>query len=93
MVEKATPTPPSPNKSKRKHPLNFVQTKGLLAEALGISDDDSTLKTIEMMVEAAVSRGDNTRTLFNAVGELEISDEMWANFLYTFGWWDGRRHE
>lgn len=79
--------------SKKKHPLSFTQTKGLLAEALGIAKDDPNLKKIELMVEAALARGDNMRQLFSAVGELDITDEMWANFLYTYGWWDGRRHE
>ena len=46
---------------------------------------------IEKMVEHAIASGHNMRQLFEMVGELDISHELWANFLYTYGWWDGRR--
>jgi hypothetical protein len=72
-----------------KHPLNFVGKKGLLADALGISPGDPQLKQIERMVESATATNQNIRELFVAVGELDISDELWANFLYTFGYWQG----
>lgn len=72
-----------------KHPLKFVQERGLLAEALGIQDEAT--KTIEALVEHALAEGHSMRQLFEAVGDLDISDEAWANFLYTYGWWDGRR--
>lgn len=73
-----------------KHPLKFVSDKGLLAEALGIKHEHAL--QIEKMVEHAIASGHNMRQLFEMVGELDISHELWANFLYTYGWWDGRRH-
>jgi hypothetical protein len=72
-----------------KHPLKFVATKGLLADALGIDRNDPDLKRIERTVESAIAAKQNLRGLFEAVGELDISDELWANFLYTFGYWQG----
>lgn len=73
-----------------KHPLNWISDKGLLAEALGIDPAESD--RIETLVEHALANHHNMRQLFEAVGDLDISDELWANFLYTYGWWDGRRH-
>jgi len=72
-----------------KHRLRFVRTEGLLAEALGL--DMVKAREIEKIVEEHIAANKNMRDLFAAVGELEISDEMWANFLYTFGYWDGRK--
>lgn len=74
-----------------KHPLKFVRPNGLLAEALGIDRDDAFVQLIESRVDQAVREGWNMRQLFEFVGDLDISDELWANFLYTYGWWDGRR--
>jgi len=72
-----------------KHPLNFVQTKGLLADALGLTPEECA--PIEKLVEDFLANKKSRRELFEAVGELDISDELWANFLYTFGFWDGQR--
>lgn len=69
-----------------KHPLKFVQDHGMLAEGLGLSKEDCA--KIEALVEQSISQRKNMRELFEAVGDLDISDELWANFLYTFGWWD-----
>jgi hypothetical protein len=74
---------------KRKHSLKFVADKGLLADALGLPRDQCA--EIEKVVEQAISENRNARWLFETVGAMEITDEMWANFLYTYGWWDGRR--
>ena len=76
-----------------KHLLNFVAKKGLLADALGIDRDDPQSIEIEGIVEYAINNNRNTRQLFERIGELDISDELWANFLYTYGWWDGRRRQ
>jgi hypothetical protein len=73
-----------------KHPLKWKGDKGLLAEVLGIPDADA--RRIEALVEHAIKENHNMRQLFEAVGDLDISDELWANFLYTFGWWDAQRH-
>jgi hypothetical protein len=72
-----------------KHPLRFVRDRGVLAEALGV--DRVQARLIELEVEHALTEGHSMRQLFEAVGEMDISDELWANFLYTYGWWDGRR--
>jgi hypothetical protein len=74
-----------------KHPLAFVQEKGLLAEALGIAREDPAALEIERMVERGLTEKWNLRQLIQAVSELDISDELWANFLYTYGFWDGQR--
>lgn len=73
-----------------KHPLKWQASRGLLAEALAISLEDARM--IEAKVEAALAYHQSMKQLFEAVGELDISDELWANFLYTYGWWDGRRN-
>jgi len=73
-----------------KHPLKFVR-EGLLAEALGISLDE--MQQIERLVEHSIAENHSMRQLFEAVGDLDISDELWATFLYTYGWRDGRRSE
>lgn len=72
------------------HPLKWVADRGLLAEALGLSQTDA--KAIESIVEKALRERWNLRKLLETVGELDISDELWANFLYTYGWWDGKRN-
>lgn len=72
-----------------KHPLRFVQSHGKLVEALGLSESEITMVTD--LVNQAVDEDWNMKRLFGAVGELEISDEAWANFLYTYGWWDAER--
>jgi len=72
-----------------KHPLKFVQERGLLTDALGIPREEAG--RIEALVEHAIAEHHSMRQLFEAVGELDMSDELWANFLYTYGWWDGRR--
>lgn len=74
-----------------KHELAWKEKAGLLATALGIVRDDPQSAEIEALVEKALSNGWTMRQLFERVGELDISDELWANFLYTYGWWDGRR--
>ncbi|HLW51256.1 MAG TPA: hypothetical protein VKW06_00305 [Candidatus Angelobacter sp.] len=79
------PTTPA----RRKHPLAFVADQGLLAEALGLSRQDCI--PIEEIVEKCLNQNKSMRELFEMVSELEISDELWASFLYTYGWWDGRR--
>jgi len=43
------------------------------------------------MVERGLTEKWNLRQLIQAVSELDISDELWANFLYTYGFWDGQR--
>lgn len=80
-------------KPKRIHPLAFVTKKGLLTEALGISRDDPDSLAIEDTVERALNENWNMRNLFQTVGAMHITDEMWANFLYTYGFWDGQRRE
>jgi hypothetical protein len=75
----------------RKHPLRFVAEKGLLAEDLGLTQEEC--KPIERVVEIALEEKWNFRRLLTTVGDMEISDEVWANFLYTYGWWDGRRRD
>lgn len=74
---------------RRKHPLTFVSKNGLLAEALGLPWEEC--RQIEETVAKCVAEGKSLFELLKIVGELEITDELWANFLYTFGWWDGRR--
>jgi len=74
-----------------KHPLQWSKSEGILAVALGISDDPNCI-LIERTVQHALEQKWSMRELFHAVGEMDISDEMWANFLYTYGWWDGQRH-
>ena len=75
----------------RKHPLQFVADKGVLAQALGISPNDLVMKKIEATVDRAFAENWNLRQLLTGVGEMDITDEMWAVFLYTYGWFDGRR--
>ena len=72
-----------------KHPLKWQREKGLLAEALALDPEES--RRIEEKIEAAIAYKKSLRQIFEEVGEMDISDELWANFLYTFGWWDGRR--
>jgi hypothetical protein len=74
-----------------KHPLKFVRERGLLAEALGITRDDPMAALIEAIVQSHIASGKNMRQLFERVGQLDISEELWANFLYTYGYWDGQR--
>jgi hypothetical protein len=74
-----------------KHPLKWAKERGKLAEALGIPRSEA--RPIELMVEKALVSGWSMFQLFDAVGNLDISDELWANFLYTYGWWDGRRSQ
>jgi hypothetical protein len=74
-----------------KHPLKWTKERGKLAEALGIPRSEAS--PIELMVEQAMMRGWSMKQLFEAVGDLDISDELWANFLYTYGWWDGQRSQ
>jgi hypothetical protein len=74
---------------KHPHPLKFVKQEGMLAEALGLPLADT--EKVEKLVHDCIAKNNSMRELFEAVGALEISDELWANFLYTFGWWDGRR--
>jgi hypothetical protein len=73
-----------------KHPLKWQSGKGRLGEALGIPPADA--RQIEALVEHALKENHNLRQLIEAVGDLDISDELWANFLYTYGWWDGQRN-
>jgi hypothetical protein len=72
-----------------KHPLKFVTDHGKLADSLGIDREDPLALEIERIVEAHLAERKNLRQLLEAIGELDISDELWANFLYTFGWWQG----
>jgi hypothetical protein len=72
-----------------KHPLKFVQPKGKLADALGLTAGEC--RPIELIVERCIAENKNFQELLAIVGDLDISDELWANFLYTYGWWDGRR--
>jgi hypothetical protein len=74
-----------------KHTLKWVNERGKLADALGISHAEAEASGIELLVEKALARHWSMQELFEAVGDLDISDELWANFLYTYGWWDGRR--
>lgn len=71
-----------------KHPLKFVKTTGNLMDALGISEADAEL--IEAVVNKAADEKWNLIRLLQTVGEMDLSDEIWANFLYTYGYWDGR---
>jgi hypothetical protein len=70
-----------------KHPLKFVTDHGKLGEALGIDRADPMSLRIEKTVEDHLAQRKNLVQLLTAVGDLDISDELWANFLYTFGWW------
>ena len=74
-----------------KHPLKFIVSKGLLADAFAIDRSDPVVREVEAAVQQALREGWNMRRLFEFVGEMDLTDEMWANFLYTYGWWDGRR--
>ena len=69
-----------------KHPLKFVSDRGKLADALGLTFED---RTIELLVQNFAEQKKSLRQLLEAVSELDISDEQWANFLYTFGYWQG----
>ena len=62
----------------------------MLAEAMGITEQEG--RVIEEVVEQGIRERWNMIQLFTTVGEMDISDELWANFLYTYGWWDGRRN-
>lgn len=57
-------------------------------DALGISEADAEL--IEAVVNKAADEKWNLIRLLQTVGEMDLSDEIWANFLYTYGYWDGR---
>ena len=74
------------------HPLKWAQGSGLLAEALGLRRDDPILVEIEATVARALKEDWNMVRLFQYVGRMDISDELWANFLYTFGYWQGQRN-
>ncbi len=73
----------------KKHPLHWKQTSGKLAEALGLNAEEC--RKIELVVEQCMSEGKNLRQLIERVSEMEISDALWANFLYTYGYFDGQR--
>lgn len=75
------------------HRLHWTHNKGKLMDALGIDRADPQSLEIEAIVEKALANGWSMRQLFERVGDMDISDEMWANFLYTYGWWDGRRRD
>jgi hypothetical protein len=74
------------------HPLKWARGSGLLAEALGVRRDDPALVEIEATVERALKEKWNMIRLFQHIGRMDISDELWANFLYTFGYWQGQRN-
>ena len=72
-----------------KHPLRFIQSHGKLAEALGLNEKE--MDPIASLVEFALKEGWNMRRLFEAAGAMDLTDEAWATFLYTYGYWDGER--
>jgi hypothetical protein len=57
-----------------KHPLKFVKPEGLLADALGL--DKNECNHIEHLVADYMANKKTMRELFEAVGELDISDEL-----------------
>lgn len=84
------PQPPvAPEPPKRKHPLRFTGERGKLAMALGLSDAE--MRPVENLVDQHIAANKSLKELLIAVGEIELTDECWANFLYTFGYWDGGR--
>jgi hypothetical protein len=68
------------------HPVKFVQHHGKLSDALGLTETEMAL--VDALVGHAIDQGWNLREIITAVGNLELSDEAWVNFLYTPGWWD-----
>lgn len=76
-------------KWEKKHPLNWKQDRGKLADALGLNVEEC--RKIEQIVEQHIRDNKTLKQLLETVGEMEISDALWANFLYTYGYFDGRR--
>lgn len=76
-------------KWEKKHPLHWKQNSGKLADALGLNVEDC--RKIEDVVEQHIRDKKNLKQLIEFVGAMEISDALWANFLYTYGYFDGQR--
>lgn len=76
-------------RKEKKHPLNWKQDRGKLADALGLNVEEC--RKIEQIVEQHIRDNKTLKQLLETVGEMEISDALWANFLYTYGYFDGQR--
>lgn len=68
-----------------KHPLRFVSNYGLLGRALGVTPAETA--QIDAIVKDFTISQRSFHEMIQAVGALDISDEAWANFLYTIGYW------
>jgi hypothetical protein len=100
QAEILAPAPPRRPKEgttlapRKTHRLNLNTNrnpKGPLAHLLGLSGEDEDVRKVTALGERAAREGWTLLRILEEAQALEITDDLWANFLFTLGYRDGRQ--
>jgi hypothetical protein len=75
-----------------KRELHFTQSKGKLADALGLDRD--RLAEIEKQVNQLIKQDASLKTILETMNERgDLTDAEWTNLCYTLGWFTSKVDE